>query len=449
MAIVILLLCAISVAYGHASLSKKIDADLRVSGDIIGLNLTYAFNATYGGRAYPVEMFIDNEDKICLFTIEPTTENESIVFYRFDPGRIPTPMATITYGLTVRLYGAGMIAGDEIYLAGAIVGKGGWNLTVWAVSKFGTIDEKYEFPMSDLLLLDGGMFISNDYDYIYIAITVMDPSSPQTDTDIMVIKYSIPRHEIVWERIWDSGCNETVGSVVAFGSDIYIGGNIENGSSGKDILILKYNDDGDYVSNMTLELSDFDEEILDMYVDNSGTIYMVGYVDVVNEEATNKDLLIMKLNTTSMEIRSATWGGNETEVGYSVTIWYEYLYVAGCMESSDGCYRDVLFAIWGREKLNLINYYVWDSGYDETGYFVDTDSTGNIYLTGSISLEEGEGILVLGYLLGSPSNQAEEKYPIMRKEAFLSSIIKTIVGIVAIPLVSMISGWFIIRYRRR
>ncbi len=153
-----------------------------------------------------------------------------------------------------------------------------------------------------------------------------------------------------------------------------------------EIVVAKYNKTGNQEWKTTWG-NDSDNVGYGIALDNSLNIYVVGYSKVSEADV---DVILVKFDNDGNYIWNRTWGGSEWDVGYSLEIdGSNNIYIAGYTESY-GTLGDMLLLIYNIEG-NLDSYYTWGSGDTEYAYDLAIAQSGNVYLTGYTS-SYGPGI---------------------------------------------------------
>ncbi|MFW9990147.1 MAG: SBBP repeat-containing protein [Candidatus Odinarchaeota archaeon] len=152
------------------------------------------------------------------------------------------------------------------------------------------------------------------------------------------------------------------------------------GPSNRDVLLLKYDSDGNLLWNYTW--GGFDDDYgHDVVIDNSGNIYITGITH--NSEKTNKDTFILKYNSEGSLLWYKTWDIRNFAY-YTLAIaldGLENVYIAGSFYGHDTSHQDVFLLKYDSDG-NMIWYKRWDSPYYEDTFGIAVDVSGNAYITG-------------------------------------------------------------------
>ena len=164
--------------------------------------------------------------------------------------------------------------------------------------------------------------------YIYIAGFGSDWRSAITYSSIMVLKYDM-NGNLIWSKKYDEGTYNFAYSIVADEESIYVGGQIDYSS-----LLLKYDTDGNLIwekifSNKGEMYSEMTS--LDIY---NGWIYGVGETENENGD---DDILVIKYDNDGNIIWNRTWEKTGTQEAYGLDV-EEGIYICGFgdVESNDG-----------------------------------------------------------------------------------------------------------------
>ena len=190
---------------------------------------------------------------------------------------------------------------------------------------------------------------------------------------------------VEWYRIWgDPNSNDILQAMDVYNKtgDVYlVGSNDTSGSGYNDIVLVKYNNSGDYEWNRSI---DFDTRFptqdigMDVDVDQAtGDIYLTG--EVYNASFGNL-IFVAKYDSDGYQKWNNTWGYYfHAEWGYGVSLDdANYVYVIG---SSGGKDEIVLIKFDKSNGLQVWNT-TWNETLDDGAYGVACDQYGGIYVTG-------------------------------------------------------------------
>ena len=146
-------------------------------------------------------------------------------------------------------------------------------------------------------------------------------STGTSDYDILLLKFN-SSGDLIWNKTWGSFDDE-FGYGIGMDSfgNIYLSGYTVNKSvpSDSDIILLKYNNTGDYQWNRTWGGS-FRDEGKKLCIDKTtGDIYISGYTRSFGI-ANSYDLVILKYNSSGDYEWNRTFGGIEQEYGMSIVL---------------------------------------------------------------------------------------------------------------------------------
>jgi len=159
--------------------------------------------------------------------------------------------------------------------------------------------------------------------------------------------------------------------------NIYITGFLDN-----QLILFKFNSSGDLLWNKTW---DTDSGGYGIEVCNSGSIYIVGQ--------TGRDLVIFKYNSTGKLLWNKTRSISSYDLGYGVASdSSENIYITGRMDEENQYCCDVMIL-----KFNSSGEFEWQSSWGgsdiEVGNDIILDSLGNVFVTG----KGGDGGILLNY----------------------------------------------------
>ena len=165
-------------------------------------------------------------------------------------------------------------------------------------------------------------------------------------------------------------------------------GNTNLGSS--DIFLIKYNSSGTKIWTKQLGTSKH-EDAYQVTTDSTGHIYMTGYTagDLYgNTNSGSSDIFLIKFNSSGTKIWTKQLGTSKGEEGFEVTIdSSDNIYVTGStrggLDGNTNSGKSDIFLV----KYNSSGTKQWTkqlgTSSSEGGLGVTTDSSGNIYVTGS------------------------------------------------------------------
>ena len=230
------------------------------------------------------------------------------------------------------------------------------------------------------------IFINQGNDYGYdigldsmgnVYITGEEKNNTKGNAEVLIAKYNKSGDQI-WKINRGNNFKDGGNSIVVDSSDnLYVAGYTQNTTDDNDILLLKYNLNGEYQWNRTWGGDEF-VTARGITIDKYGDIYVVG--DIVYN-VYNDQIVILKYNETGKLIWNKTWGNqNWVESASEIEVDSDgNFYIAGMREQSYG----ILL------KFNNSGSLIWQRSWGGIFGFYDlvVDSNDNIYVTGGGSSE--------------------------------------------------------------
>ena len=193
------------------------------------------------------------------------------------------------------------------------------------------------------------------------------------DNDVVLIKYN-SNGDQQWNVTWDNGGNE-FGYEVALDSQgyVYVAGANGTGYPNFDVLLLKFNSSGEHEWNRTWDSGDYDAGWA-LKIDNANNIYIAGQT-----KASQGDLLLLKYDSSGVYKWNSTFGGANGQHGYDLALdSTNNIYVAGI---NTGANQDLVLVKFNSSGFNVWNR-TWGGTDDDQGFGVVTDSGNSVYITG-------------------------------------------------------------------
>lgn len=230
--------------------------------------------------------------------------------------------------------------------------------------------------------LDKGNRLAVDsLDNVY-EVGVTDPDGSAL-YDIALVKYSKWGVQ-QWNRTWGGSEDDMAYGIVIDPSDnIYIAGYTKSyDDADGDMVILKYDNSGNYQWNKTWSGSEFDVAY-DITIDSMNNFYVTGQTNSLGE--INGDLVLIKFDSSWIELWNVTWGGDEPDRGFTIKIdSNDYVVVGGGSQSTDDMAGETDALIIKYDTSGNLEWQkswggLWSQG-PVTG--LAFDSSNNIYATG-------------------------------------------------------------------
>ncbi|MBY8989594.1 MAG: SBBP repeat-containing protein [Candidatus Lokiarchaeota archaeon] len=197
--------------------------------------------------------------------------------------------------------------------------------------------------------------------------------------DAFIAKFDSSGNSILNITWGGSGIDAGTGIVLDDSGNIYITGATNSSGTGNfDAFIAKFNSTGHSLLNITWGGNDADGGY-DILLDDSGNIFITGYTESFG--AGDNDAFIAKFNSTGHSLLNVTWGGSDSDDGYSIALdALGNIYIAGSTWSFG---IDAFIAKFNSSGHSLLNI-TWSGGDAQFGWDMALDGSGNIYITGYV-----------------------------------------------------------------
>ncbi|MGE5798161.1 MAG: SBBP repeat-containing protein, partial [Ignavibacteria bacterium] len=209
------------------------------------------------------------------------------------------------------------------------------------------------------------------------------------DPDILTVKYN-PSGDVQWAKNYNSPDDESdIGEAVAvdnFGN-VYVAGNTRkgSGSESQDIILIKYNPDGDtlWVRRFNGNADDFDLAA-DAALDNDGNIYITGES---TDSSSDENITTIKYDPSGNQQWVKFYNGSGDNVDEAKAIFVDgsdNIYVTGYSRNgpftADGDLTTIKYNSAGEEQ--WVGIFDQDDEFDG-GVSVAADAAGNVYAAGT------------------------------------------------------------------
>lgn len=238
------------------------------------------------------------------------------------------------------------------------------------------------------------MAVGMTFDPLGNIIITGESITSQTDYDYATIKYS-PTGTQQWVQRYNGLPGDDADLVNAITSDavgnIFVTGSSNNAPiSGSDIVTIKYNSLGVELRNMRYSSPGGNADIgRDVFVDNSGNIYITG-----TSYNSNEDIITVKYDSNGTQKWAKVFDASPQDNGYALTVdALGNVYVSG----TSG-FNTVLI------KYSSNGTQLWAAGYNPgnggtaNGRFIAKDGNGNVFLGGTCKTNNNQNdFLVVKY----------------------------------------------------
>ena len=197
--------------------------------------------------------------------------------------------------------------------------------------------------------------------------------------DIIIIKYDTDGN-LIWNKTWGGTDYEEAWDIAAENDHLFITGYTKSWGSGlNDLIVAKFDLSGNLIWNYTWG---------DVSTDNgNGIVVKDDDIYVVGESliSGNYQVVIMRLldmGTTYSVIWNKTWGGTGDDKGHDIALdSNNYIYVTGETESFGLGQEDVFLLKYSATGVNIWNS-TWGDSDSDIAYGISIDANDNIFITG-------------------------------------------------------------------
>jgi uncharacterized delta-60 repeat protein len=211
--------------------------------------------------------------------------------------------------------------------------------------------------------------------------------------DIVLIKYNY-QGDTVWARTYNgSGNADDRGNAITLDAagNVYVTGYASVYGHGLDIVTLKYTPDGNQQWAMIYNGSgNSEDKAFGIAVDAVGNIYVTGYT---TSSGSNINTVTIKYSTSGAQLWAKLYNGhdNQTDKAFGIAVdAVSNVYVTGYTESENS-EEDIIVLKYNSSSGQL----VWSRTYDgpkhrdDEATCIATDASGNIYAAGFVTAKNG------------------------------------------------------------
>ncbi|OFX38889.1 MAG: hypothetical protein A2X08_02665 [Bacteroidetes bacterium GWA2_32_17] len=224
------------------------------------------------------------------------------------------------------------------------------------------------FNVGNAIDLDGNIYVAG---YTSIA----------NNTDFLTIKYS-PTGQRLWIKTYNgtgNGYDIAIDIAIDNENNCYVLGNSEGNGTGQDIVLIKYDSEGNQLwLNRYNDSQNYNNMPVALVLDPSGNIYIAGYT---KPPALASNILLIKYTKTGLMSWVKTYNVNPINIAADIKVDYSgNILVAG----STGTSTNMNFITIKYNKNGSVLWTkLYESGYDENMKAISIDNSNNVYVTGS------------------------------------------------------------------
>ncbi|MFX1500449.1 MAG: hypothetical protein ACFFDH_05725 [Promethearchaeota archaeon] len=173
-----------------------------------------------------------------------------------------------------------------------------------------------------------------------ILITGSTSSYGAGEDNTFILKYDSDGN-LLWYKIWggnDNDCGDGI-TLDSSGNAFITGGSRSYGAENYNVFLLKYDSNGNKLWNTTWGGSKYDYGY-GIILNGSGNVLITGSTSSYGAGA--NDVLILKYDSDGNQLWYKTWGGNDTDCGYGITLDDSgNIFISGYTESIGVGFKDV------------------------------------------------------------------------------------------------------------
>ena len=199
--------------------------------------------------------------------------------------------------------------------------------------------------------------------------------------DMFVLKFSAANGSLVWSRTWDGGHGyDEVDGLAVYGDSLYVTGWTTGAATQNDVTVLRYDVNGTLLWARSWGTSRWDEANGQVGVDDD-YVYAAGRYDAPSMVSGGDAVLVAFNRTDGNYVWNRTWGGDQLDDAFGLTIDSSYVYSVGITSSFGG---DLIFLLKYSKTGTLVWNATWGgSGSELTRSVGVTPDGGSIYVAGS------------------------------------------------------------------